>query len=939
MKKISGIILKIILGLLLLLVIMIFTVPVVFKDKIKLTIEKGINESVNAKITFHDYKLGFLRHFPDLTFSLYNVSVAGIDNFEGDTLASFNSANLVFNLSSLFKKTGYEIKSILIDKADIKTIVLKDGSANWDIISDTTESADEVESSESLKILLRKVEILNSTFSYIDYESDIETYLTGLNCSLNGDLTESETNMEILINAGEVSLLMEGIRYLNKTTADASINFLANLDSMRFYLTDNYLLINDLKLNFEGMVAMPGNDIQTDLTFKTDQTSFKSLLSLIPAIYMSDYSDLEASGNFSLSGAAQGIYSDADSTMPDISLELIVGNGQISYPSLPEQIKGINIESDIFVDGEDMDKSFVRIDRFHFELAGNPFDMLFSLKTPVSDPDFSGSLKGKIDLTALSKAIPLDSLNLSGLINMSLSMAGRLSMIEKERFENFSASGSMDISKMIISMAGYPEVKINEAGFEFKPAYAFLKKADLNVGGSSDFMLSGKLGNYIPYVMKDETLKGDLSLRSKIIDLSDIMSEISTDSAETEDTSSLKIIKVPENIDFNFDALIGEFVYNKIRVQNVRGIIIVKDGILRVKETGMDLFGGKVAMNAEYDTRDTLKPTMKADLNIENLGIKDAFNTFNTIQMLAPTAKGISGDVSVRLTFSSLLGNDFMPVVSTISGGGKLQSNEVTLIESATYKMMKETLKLGDKYSNTFKDINASFKISNGRIYVSPFNTKVGNLKMNISGDQGIDQTINYVVRTEIPRSELGSSVNSLIDNLSVQAAAFGLAIKPSEVIKVNVKVTGTFLKPVVTPFFGSNQADSVKSVKEIAKETIKNAVGESLDQAKEKARNEAEIKADKLIKEAEKQGQQLREEAEKTAEKIRMEADNQSQKLIKEAETKGGLAKMAAQKTADALKKEADKKADQLIKEAENQSVKLLDEAKLKREELLKSI
>ena len=65
---------------------------------------------------------------------------------------------------------------------------------------------------------------------------------------------------------------------------------------------------------------------------------------------------------------------------------------------------------------------------------------------------------------------------------------------------------------------------------------------------------------------------------------------------------------------------------------------------------------------------------------------------------------------------------------------------------------MKEVLKLGDKYNNIFKDINISFKISDGRIFVSPFDVKTGNLKMNISGDQGIDQTLNYIVKTEIPR-------------------------------------------------------------------------------------------------------------------------------------------------------------------------------------------
>jgi len=939
MKKTTGIILKIILGFTLLTLILIFTIPVLFKDKIKVKIEQTINESVNAKVSFKDYKLGFIRNFPDLTFSLVNVSVTGVDKFESDTLADLKSLNLVFNLSSLFKKTGYEIKSVIINEADIKTLVLKDGSANWDIMTDTTESASADESASSMKILLRKAAILNSSVSYVDHESDIEAYLTEVNSTMSGDLTENETNLEIMINAGEVTYLMDGFRYLNKATADSKINLLAKIDSMRFYLRDNYLRINDLKLNFEGMFAMPGDDIETDLSFKSGQTSFKSLLSLIPAVYMTDYKDLNTSGDFNLAGTAKGIYSDADSTMPDIALDLKVRNGIISYPSLPEQIKNINLESDIFVDGKNMDGSKININDFHMELGGNPFDMKLSLMTPISDPDFSGSVMGKIDLTKLSNAIPLDSLSLSGLINMSVSMAGRMSMIEKQQYSDFKAAGTMDITNMIVSMAGYPEIKINDAGFEFTPSFAALKTADLNIGGNSDFNLSGKLENYIAYVLKDEVIKGNLTLHSNLVDLSDIMSEIKVDTSEIEDNAALTIIKVPENIDFNFDALIDQFLYNKIKVNNVKGHIIAKNGILSFRETGMDLLGGKIEMNADYDTRDTLKPFMKADMNIESLGIKDAFNTFNTIQMLAPTAKGVNGKVSVRLSYSSQLGRDFMPVISTISGSGKLQSEEVTLVESAVYNLMKQSLKLSNKYSNTFKDINASFKVNNGRIYVSPFNTKVGNIKMNISGDQGIDQTLSYVIKTEIPRSELGSSVNSLIDNLSATAAAFGVAFKPADIMKVNVKVTGTFLKPVVTPFFGNTPPDSSAGMKETVKETIKEAVSEGLDQAKEKAKSEAEIQADKLIREAEEKGRQLREEAAKGAEKIRQEADSQAQKLVKEAEPKGALARLGAQKAADTIKKEADKKANQLIQEADTQSAKLLDEAKLKREELINKL
>jgi hypothetical protein len=174
------------------------------------------------------------------------------------------------------------------------------------------------------------------------------------------------------------------------------------------------------------------------------------------------------------------------------------------------------------------------------------------------------------------------------------------------------------------------------------------------------------------------------------------------------------------------------------------------------------------------------------------------------VQKLAPAAKGIDGKISAKLAFMSLLGSNMMPIINSINGGGKLQSDEITLVESSTFDKIKEMLKLGDKYSNTFKDINISFKIADGRIFVSPFDVKTGNMKMNISGDQGIDQTLNYLVKTEIPRSDLGGSINSFIDNLSAQASVFGITYKPSDFLKVNIKVTGTFSKPVVAPFFGS---------------------------------------------------------------------------------------------------------------------------------------
>ena len=935
MKKASSIILKSLLGIVLLILVLLFTVPVIFKGKIKEKVVSVINESVNARVSFGDYKLGFFKNFPNLTFSMNDFSVAGTGDFESDTLAAAKSINLVFNLSSLFGKEGYEVRSILIDAAKIKTLVLEDGSANWDIMKESDETESEGDSDSDIKILLREVKMLNSSFSYIDRESDMAAWLDDLSGSLSGDLTGSKSDLVINLNSDDFTFEMDDMKYISRVKANAIVNVLADLDSMIFRLRDNTVSLNDLQLKLAGTVIMPEDDIETDLTFMAEETSFKSLISLIPAFYMKDFQDLRADGSFNLSGSAKGVYSSADSTMPDISLNLSVKDGLISYPALPEQIRRINVESAIFVDGKDMDKTRVDVTGFHFELAGNPFDMRFYLRTPISDPDIDGSARGKIDLGALSKAVPMDSLELSGLIDIAVDLSGRMSMLEKSQYDRFQASGNIGLKDMTVLMTGYPGISIREADMAITPAFAELKKAELNIGSGSDFSLGGRLQNYIPYMLKDETISGNLSLYSRQIDMTEIMEGMSSDT-EDEDTTSLAVIKVPENIDFDFRAKVDKFSYNKINAENVSGHIVVKDGILSFRDTGMDLLGGKVTFNAAYDTRDTLNPFVNASLSVNNLAVKDAFETLNTIRMLAPTAKGVDGKFAFSLNFSSLLQKDFMPRIASITGDGKMQSSELTLVESVVFNTMKEVLKLGQGYTNTFKDLNLSFRIREGRIFVNPFNTRVGNIKMNVSGDQGLDQTVNYVIRTEIPRADLGNAANSLIDGLSAQASVFGLTVKSSDVIKVNVNVTGTFLKPLVKPFFGESAPESLSAgIRETAGESVK----EKVEEARDKVKSEAEIQGDRLVQEAEETGQKLRDEAASAAEKIRQEARAQADRLIREAESKGPVAKLAAQKAADSVVKEADRRADQLIREADEKAIKLVDEAKSKREELINKI
>jgi hypothetical protein len=91
----------------------------------------------------------------------------------------------------------------------------------------------------------------------------------------------------------------------------------------------------------------------------------------------------------------------------------------------------------------------------------------------------------------------------------------------------------------------------------------------------------------------------------------------------------------------------------------MKGHIIIRNGVLNLKRTEMNILGGIIAMDADYDTRDSLKPLIRAGLSIQNLGVKDAYNTFNTIQKIAPAAAGVDGKVNVEMNYESLLGEKY----------------------------------------------------------------------------------------------------------------------------------------------------------------------------------------------------------------------------------------------------------------------------------------
>jgi len=934
MKRILKIVAKVMAALVVLVFVLLLVIPVLFKKQIKEQVVRIANENIEAQFSFNDFGVSMLRHFPNFSFSLKEVFIVGINSFEGDTIAGFNSFSLVFDLSSLVGKNGYSIRSIIIDRPVVRALVLDDGSESWDILkSSETEDIEEVAPGDasSFKVRLQNFEIKDGVAWYINLPSSISAGLNNYSLKLKGNMSADQSDILVLFDIAGFNFSGDGINYIKEASLKGRFDVGADLENNIFTLGENYISLNKILLSMTGVIKADGESIETDLSFQTGETGFKDVLSMVPAIYMKGYQSMDADGSFGLSGTAKGIYNSADSIYPDINVDFYINNGLISYPDLPEKISDINVILNASVAGTDPDKSTINLEKFHFSLAGNPFDLSFNLSTPLSDPNMSGKASGSINLGTLGSAIPLDNMQMTGIIDMSLVFAGRYSMIEAERYDEFAADGTVSLANFSFSGNDLPPVSVSSARFVFSPRFIALNGLALDVAGS-DIFIAGRMEDYIPYALKGETIKGYMTLNSSLLDAGKIMSYFPADTSVVEEVP-LPDIRVPGNIDFKFSSSIIRFVYPPLNASNIEGNIIVKDGTISIEDAGLKTLGGSVELSALYDTRDTLNPLVSGSFSAIGIGIKPAFETFNTVQKLAPVAEGMDGDINVTFEFSSTLGKGMVPVTDSISGTGRFESELIELVSSPVYEKFRTLFNLDESFSNQFKDVAVTFMVKEGRVYISPFNTRMGVVKMNISGDHGLDQSLSYIVKTEMPTVYLPESMKSLMNNMAAQAAILGINYQQPEVIKVNLAVGGTVKKPVILPTLaGMGEGTGVAgTIKEAAGQVVKSVV----DDTREKVSEEIEKQAAKIIAEAEEKAEVVRAEAAKAAKLIRDEAEKNAQKLISESESKNAIAKLAAGKAADALRREADKKANLLVEEADRQATLIVEEARKKASEL----
>ena len=501
----------------------------------------------------------------------------------------------------------------------------------------------------------------------------------------------------------------------------------------------------------------------------------------------------------------------------------------------------------------------------------------------MSDLQFGASAKGAIDLGKIEEIYPLgDSIALSGVITTDITLNGRMSDIEKKNYQNIQGEGNLSISEMNLSLTGLPPIVIAQADTRITPEAMNLTRFDLTVG-RSDLQATGKISNYLPYVMAGGTLQGNLSLSSSQLDLNELLttedtpdSNAAADSTAT-DTTSLSVFIVPEDLDLSMQARVKKIIFDNMTLGNFTGKVSVKNGTASLDGISVDALGGNISANGSYSTASsTTSPRVSLALGIKEASFKETFEQLDYVQQLVPLFAKTGGNYSISANLDTRLDSQMSPILNSLTAKGSLQSKNIEIQNLEVFDLLANLLKNDKLRKVEAKDINIRFAITDGRVQTSPFDLKIGNTKLTLSGSTGLDQTIDYTALIDLSKEKVISDYVGIVE----------------------ARIGGTFAKPTIDI-----------DTESLVKQAVTNKVVEAIA-----GKGTTEEQVANIRQKAEEAGRLLVETAEREGEKLVEKASNP-------------LAKIAAKAAKTKMVEEAQKQAARLADEAEAQIRKLKGE------------
>ena len=479
------------------------------------------------------------------------------------------------------------------------------------------------------------------------------------------------------------------------------------------------------------------------------------------------------SGSMVVNIRSNGNYEPENKVFPKTEATLKIKDASLRTKYYPAPIEKIAVDASIKNKEGTLRDLQVDLQPVSFEFEGKPFMVKADLKN-FDDIHYNILSKGDLDVGKIYKVFSQEGLDVQGTISTDLALSGSQSDAAAGRYSRLQNSGTLKVNKLLVVSYLYPlPFFIDEGVFRFNQDQMSFDQFRATYGKST-VVLSGSCSNLFNYVAGNGSLRGDLHLRSDYLLLDELMAYHSDTVSARPDSlgaGSNGVIMAPNDLDLKFTADVLRVDYNKMKIDSVKGEVLLKEGEIKMNQAGFKFAGAATTMDASYRSLSPARALFNCHLKMDDFDVQKMYKEAELFRQLAPAAEKAHGIIAVDYNLEGKLNGDMYPIMPSLKGGGVLSVKNVKLKGLKFFSAMSKETGKEDINDPDLSKINFKTSIKNNVVTLEKTKIKVSGFRLRLQGQSDFDGRIKFNCRVGLP---------------------------PFGIIGVPVKVTGTGEQPII---------------------------------------------------------------------------------------------------------------------------------------------
>ena len=472
--------------------------------------------------------------------------------------------------------------------------------------------------------------------------------------------------------------------------------------------------------------------------------------------------DIELKGALAGDVKANGVFDQKNKRFPVTNGIVNLENGYLKTPYYPNPITNITIKSKIENHKGTFEDLKINLTPTQFTFEGKPVFVQAYLSN-FDDLNYDIKAKGELDVSRIYKVFSQKGLDLDGFVKADLSLKGKQSDAEKGNYSKLNNKGTLELRNIGIASEYLPKrfiikegiFKINQDKMSFNNFLAAY--------GQSDFKMNGYLQNVFNYAMTNTgVLRGSFKVTSRYINIDEFMSSVDPNTPVTEnsapkteakqsDNTQTGVIIIPNNLNLQLFANAQKVNFDKLNLQNATGNLTMKNGKLTMQNTGFNLIGCNVSMNANYQAVTPQKANFDYAIKATDFDIKRAYNEIEVFRKMASAAEKAQGIVSLDYQLKGRLNANMDPVYPSLVGGGTLSVKDVKVRGLKMFNAVSKQTNSESMKNPDLSKVDIKTTVKNNIITVDRFKFKFAGFRPRIEGTSSLDGRLNLKMRLGLP--------------------------------------------------------------------------------------------------------------------------------------------------------------------------------------------